>query len=125
VGYLLPGIITTTAFLAGNTHKTVKYGHHQVPLNLYIVYVGPTTTGKSQALKETAIKPITCIMENADLPNFLIEKCTSSALAKVLSQHGKTFVTLPEIYDFINKLLKSDDENATGDAQLLCEVFSG
>ena len=31
----------------------------------------------------------------------------------------------PEVFDLLNKLLKSDDENATGDAQLLCELFSG
>ena len=30
-----------------------------------------------------------------------------------------------EIYDALNKLLKSDDESATGDIQLLCKLFSG
>lgn len=31
----------------------------------------------------------------------------------------------PEIFDVINKLLKSDEDNATGDVQLLCKLFSG
>ena len=101
----------------------LKYGHHVVPINLYVMYVGPLTkTGKFQGLKKTWIKPITTIIENADLLNFLIEKCASSALAKIPSEHGKVFVASPELYDFINKLLKSND--ATGDAHLLCEIFS-
>jgi len=31
----------------------------------------------------------------------------------------------PEVFDFLNKLRKSDEENATGDIQLLCKLFSG
>ena len=31
----------------------------------------------------------------------------------------------PEVFDIINKLLKSDEDNATGDVQLLCKLFSG
>ena len=124
VGYLVPCIIATTAFIA-SCGATISNNHHQAPMNLFILFVGPPTTGKSQAVKEAAVAPIVTIIENADLQNFLLEKCTSSALAKVLSDVGKGFVASPEIFDFLNKLLKSDDENATGDAQLFCELFSG
>jgi len=31
----------------------------------------------------------------------------------------------PEISDILTKLLKSDDDNATRDIQLLCKLFSG
>ena len=31
----------------------------------------------------------------------------------------------PEVFDIMNKLLKSDEDNATGDIQLLCKLFSG
>ena len=31
----------------------------------------------------------------------------------------------PEISDILNKLMKSDKDNATGDIQLLCKLFSG
>ena len=31
----------------------------------------------------------------------------------------------PEVFDVLNKLMKSDEENATGDIQLLCKLFSG
>jgi hypothetical protein len=87
--------------------------------------VGPPSTGKSQAIKHAALEPITTIIGNNDLENFLVEKCTSSALAKILSDNNKAIVVSPELFDFLNKLLKSDDENATGDSQLLCELFSG
>ena len=31
----------------------------------------------------------------------------------------------PEVFDVLNKLMKSDEDNATGDIQLLCKLFSG
>lgn len=31
----------------------------------------------------------------------------------------------PEIFDTLNKLMKSDEDNGTGDVQLLCKLFSG
>ena len=31
----------------------------------------------------------------------------------------------PEVFDILNKLMKSDEDNATGDIQLLCKLFSG
>ena len=30
-----------------------------------------------------------------------------------------------EVYEPLNKLLKPDEENGSGDSQLLCELFSG
>ena len=35
------------------------------------------------------------------------------------------FVLSPEVFDIFNKLMKSDEDNATGDIQLLCKLFSG
>ncbi|KAK3746846.1 hypothetical protein QZH41_000036 [Actinostola sp. cb2023] len=124
VGYLIPCLLATTAFVA-STGGLIDNATHESPFNIYIMFVGPPSTGNSQALKEAALQPVTTLIENEDLPNFLIEKCTSSALAKIVADNGKGFVVSPELFDLLNKLLKSDDENATGDAQLLCELFSG
>ena len=44
---------------------------------------------------------------------------------KLLANHYKGFILSPEIFDILNKLMKSDDDNATGDVQLLCKLFSG
>ena len=44
---------------------------------------------------------------------------------KILSETQCTYMVSSEIYDVLHELLKSDKENATGDAQLLCELFSG
>jgi len=35
------------------------------------------------------------------------------------------FLLSGEIYDVLHKLLKSDEDNATGDVEVLCELFSG
>ena len=85
--------------------------------------VGPPTTGKSQALGECALQPLITVREARDLGNFIVERCTSSALTKCLAEQKKGFLCSPEIYDVLNKLLKSDEENGTGDVQLLCELF--
>ena len=124
VGYLVPCILTSTAFVA-STGSLISHKQHEIPFNLYFIFVGPPSTGKSQALKEGANLPMSTLIESEDIPNFLLDKATSSGLAKTVADNGKGFVVSPEVFDLLNKLLKSDDENATGDSQLLCELFSG
>ena len=124
VGYLVPCILTSTAFVA-STGSLISHKQHEIPFNLYFISVGPPSTGKSQALKEGANLPISSLIDSEDIPNFLLDKATSSGLAKTVVDNGKGFVVSPEVFDLLNKLLKSDDENANGDAQLLCELFSG
>lgn len=126
IGYMVPCLLVTTAFVAGMNNSLVAISHdHKVPLNLYSMIVGPPTTGKSQALGECALQPMITLRENKDLGNFIVERSTSSGLAKCLVEQKKAFLCSPEVYDVLNKLLKSDEENGTGDVQLLCELFSG
>jgi len=54
-----------------------------------------------------------------------MSKTTSSGLVKNLSTNKKAILLSSEIFDIVYKLLKSDDDNATGDVQLLCKLFSG
>ena len=56
-----------------------------------------------------------------DLGDVIIQKCTSSGLVKTISQQGKGFLLSAEIYDVLHKLLKSDEESATGDVQVMCD----
>ena len=65
------------------------------------------------------------LIDSEDMPNFLLDKAASSGLAKTVTDNGKGFVVSPEVFDMLNKLLKSDNENASGDTQLICELFSG
>ena len=124
VGYLVPCILTSTAFVA-STGSLISHKQHEIPFNLYFIFVRPPSTGKSQALKEGANLPMSSLIDSEDIPNFLLDKATSSGLAQTVADNGKGFIVSPEVFDLLNKLLKSDDENATGDAQLLCELFSG
>ena len=55
----------------------------------------------------------------------LLDRTTSSGLVKHLSTKESAFLVSPEIYDVLNKLLKNDEDNASGDAMLLCKLFSG
>ena len=43
---------------------------------------------------------------------------------KTISKQGKAFVVSPEIFDILNNL-KNDEDNVTGDVQLLCKLWSG
>ena len=123
-GYLGPCLLTTTAYIVAE-HFFIRCGPQEMPSNLYMVFVGPPGTGKSQVLKEGSLQPIRDVQNERDLPSTIIEKCTSSALVKTVSGHKKAFVASPEVFEVLNKLLKSDKDNATGDVQILCELFSG
>lgn len=78
-------------------------------------------TGKSSAIQYAAQDPL----ENLDFTDAIISKTTSSGLVKLIANKKKGIILSPEVFDIINKLLKSDEDNATGDVQLLCKLFSG
>ena len=44
---------------------------------------------------------------------------------KLLATQKRGIIVSPKLCDILNKLLKSDEDNATGDIQLLCKLFSG
>lgn len=123
-GYFVPCLLATTAYLTGGK-STIRCGQQEMPCNLFMVIIGPPGRGKSQALKEASLQPLHDLQDKKNLPNTIIEKCTSVALVKTVANNEKAFVVSPELFEVINKLLKSDEDNATGDAQSLCELFSG
>lgn len=123
-GYVSTSLITTTAFITGST-STLTTATQEMPLNIYSIFVGPPTTGKSQAIKECAISPLSSVTEETDSKSPAIQKCTSSGLIKFVADNNRAFLVSGEIYDVLFKLLKSDEENATGDVQVLCQLFSG
>ena len=116
-----PGYLTSTAYISYSAAVFRKCR----PTFTCMVFVGPPGTGKSQALKEGALQPMHDVLTERDMQNCISAKCTSSALVKTVAEHSKAFIVLPEIFDVLNKLLKSDKENATGDVQILCQLFSG
>ena len=123
-GYLVPCLLTSTAYVISQNFL-VRNGSQDMPVNLFTVFVGPPETGKSQALKEGALQPMADVRAERDWANTIIEKCTSSALVKSIADNKKAFIVSPEVFEVLNKLLKSDEDNATGDVQVLCELFSG
>ena len=124
-GYLVPALLATTSFVASLTSK-IMTTTHSVTANLYTIIVGPPTTGKTQSITIAAQDPMQQLQEAMDLPDFLIKKISSSSgITKMLNETKSGYLISSEIYDVINKLLKSDEENGTGDSQLLCELFSG
>ncbi len=44
---------------------------------------------------------------------------------EALATNGSGVIVSPEVFNILNKLLKSDKENASSDVQVLCELFSG
>ena len=61
----------------------------------------------------------TPVLAIANPDNLLFGRATSSALVKLIAECGKAYVVSSEIYDVLNKLLKYDDETASGDIELL------
>lgn len=111
-GYVATTLITTTAFVAG-MKTTLINGSQEMPLNLYTVFVGPPTTGKSQALKECAVSPMSAVAREQDSSSSVINKCTSSGLVKTIAANEKGYLLSAEIY------------NVLFNVQVLCQLFSG
>ena len=123
-GYLISALLTTTLFVLSLSAKLTTYNGFQTILNIYTIFVGPPSTGKSQAFKAAASFPLNELITDKELIGFLIKKTTPSGLFKKLSSDKQGFLLSPEIYDVLIRLLKTDD-GCTGDISLLCELFSG
>ena len=77
--------------------------------------------GKSSAIQCAEQDPL----EDVEEADSIISKSSSSGFIKMLANNKKGIVLSPEVFDILNKLLKSDEENVTGDVQMLCKLFSG
>ena len=78
-------------------------------------------SGKSSAIQYATQD----LLEHLELTSSIISKTTSSGLVKLLANEHQGFILSPEVFDILNKLMKSDEDNATGHVQLLCKLFSG
>ncbi len=123
-GYVSSCLITTVAFIAGST-TTLITSTQEMPLHIYSIFVCFPTTGKSQAIKKCAVSPMTTVTAKADSSSPVIQNCTSSGLIKFVADSNRGFLLSDELYNLLLKLLKSDEVNATGDVQALCQLFSG
>ena len=101
------------SFVAGMNSIVVNMGQ-TMPLNMFSVIVGPPTTGKSAAMSKCCMSPLLAIRDDNDLGNFLLERSTTSGMVKCICKQKKAFMASQEIYDFLNKLLKNNEENASG-----------
>ena len=113
---MVPCLLTTTAFVSVMNNSVIALSaEHEMPLNLYTIVVGPPTTGKSQSMRVCSVEPLIAVREVS----------TSSGLVKYIAEQRKAFLGSSENYNVLNKLLKSDKDNGTGDVQLSCCLFSG
>ena len=114
--------MTATSFLLANNDALFLNGTHLQPLNLYTMSVGHPGTGKSPAIETVlvALRDVDTITKET-----LVSATTTSGLVKTISKQGKAFAASPELFDILNKLLKNDEDNATGDVQFLRKLWSG
>jgi hypothetical protein len=123
LGYLLPTILASISYLLSKAKVTVTTVNHTQSTNLYTIFVGYPGTDKSLAIEHGCVKPIENV--KSDAKGCLFDRTTSSGLVKHLSNNGTGFIISPEVLDILNKLLKSDEETCSGDAMVLCKLFSG
>lgn len=64
-GYVATSLVNTTTFVAGKT-TTLVSGTQEMLLNLFSIFVGLPTTGKSQALKECTSSPLSAVCREND-----------------------------------------------------------
>ena len=74
IGYMVPCLLTTTAFVSGMNNSVIALSaEHEMPLNLYTIVVGPPTTGKSQSMRVCSVEPLIAVRDSFDLGNFMVE----------------------------------------------------
>lgn len=122
-GYLLDSLIASTAFILAEKCN-VLYNGMPNKTNLYVVFVGPPSTGKSQAISSACLDPLNTVVTARDGKPVVIGKSTSAGLIQKLSE-GSQIIVSGEIFDVINKMVKNDGDTASGDISLLSQLFSG
>ncbi|CAB4005397.1 Hypothetical predicted protein [Paramuricea clavata] len=121
IGYIVPALLSTTALSAKNGCRVATATHEQ-PMNIYTIFVGYPGTGKSSAIQHGCLGPLASLLDN-ELSSFILDRHNSSSLVKHISTKQSTFIVSPEIYDVLNKLLKNDEDNASGDASYYVHFF--
>jgi ribosome biogenesis GTPase A len=58
IGYLIPSLLTSTAFLSAKNGCTVQTLTHEQPINMYTIFVGYPGSGKSSAIQYGCLQPI-------------------------------------------------------------------
>ena len=100
-GYLFDSVLSTTSFIVGR-HSLVSYNGLSVKPNMYIIFVGPPSTGKSQAINTGCVAPLDLLSTTEDCPPFVIRKSTSAGLVSRLSE-GDAMLVSSEIYDILTR----------------------
>ncbi|KAK2557502.1 hypothetical protein P5673_020249 [Acropora cervicornis] len=65
---------------------------------------------------------MSAVCRETDSEACVINKCTSSGLINSITKNETGFLLSAEIYDVLLKLLKSDEENSSGDVPVLCQA---
>ena len=74
-------------------------------------------------MKEGVTAPLEEVLDNYS--KTLVSNITLSGLTKLLSKEGQCFICSPEVYDILNRFVKGEEDNATGDIQPLYKLFTG
>ena len=116
IDYLAPALLATTACLSARNRYTVE-----ILKNNYLIYIQSslaTLAPESNQLCSTVDvnQLIGQLLKDNDSTLFL-DSATSSGLVIHLATKNRSFLVSPERFDVVNKLLKSDDENANDDDQ--------
>lgn len=125
MGYLVSSLLVATAFILSPMATLAISRNQSVQPNLYAVFVGPPSTGKSQAMKMGAKQPLLYLKQARDADYVTLEKTTSAGLMKTLSSTSGGILISPEIGEVLTKLFKLERDSGSSDTSVLCELFSG
>ena len=91
VGYLVPCLLSTTAFVMG-LNSLISNESRCFPDVTYICHGHrPSDNWEVPSDEELCSRSCYNLRDNCDIGNFLIERCTSSGLVKTLAQWFSTF----------------------------------
>ena len=94
-GYFVASMLTTAGFIASMKSR-MNLGTHEMPINLFTIFVGSPTSGKSIAISSCVQNALQRLDEDFQIGDVIINKPTSSAMQRALSEMKQGILISPE-----------------------------
>ena len=107
VVYFIATTLASIAFIT-SLKSTIDMGANILPINPYTMFVATPVSSKSATITNVAQAPIQAMQDDFGFGDIIINKPTSSAMQRILSDLKMGILLSGEIYDPLNKVLKSD-----------------
>ena len=117
--FILTRLLASISVAMGTHSKITPFEGYEVPLNIYILCIGPPMSGKSTALHLAVTEPIEALVSSW-YEHIILEDFTREGLRKVMTKkYGRALIASDEI----TSLFEAMEKGSQTDRRLLCKLF--